>query len=184
MEFKTHTGSLIILGLGNPILGDDGVGWQVAKAVKSQLVHLHERFDLPQYEIDFLCVGGLGLMERLIGYDFAILIDAMLTGKSDHGTVSIYHLDDLPNRALGHLTSSHDTTLQNALEIGRQLGAHLPESILIVGIEADNGFEFSEELSPRIKKAVPIAADQIVNILIKDISNASIFMPSTEGNHI
>ena len=160
-----HTAPILIIGLGNPILGDDGVGWRVAETIHTKLQNHPLKEALQPYEIDYLSVGGLSLMERLVGYDRAILIDAMLTGKSALGSVTRHHLDDLPNRALGHLTSSHDTTLQNALAIGRQMGAHLPECIQIIGIEAENVFDFSEELSPPIAQAVPIAADRVIQLL-------------------
>ena len=60
----------MVIGLGNPILGDDGVGWKVAEEVRKQLP-----CDM-SVNVDCLSVGGISLMEHLIGYDRAILIDA------------------------------------------------------------------------------------------------------------
>jgi hydrogenase maturation protease len=56
----------IVIGLGNPILGDDGVGWQIAQQVEQQ-----SDFP-PDVEVDCLALGGISLMERLIGYQKAI----------------------------------------------------------------------------------------------------------------
>jgi hydrogenase maturation protease len=60
----------LILGLGNPILTDDGVGVLVAEEVRSRLPE-----DTP-IDITEVSVGGLTLMETMIGYDRVILIDA------------------------------------------------------------------------------------------------------------
>jgi Ni,Fe-hydrogenase maturation factor len=55
----------LIVGLGNPILGDDGVGWKVLEQIKQR----YQEKGIPEpFETDFLAVGGLRLMERLVGY--------------------------------------------------------------------------------------------------------------------
>jgi hydrogenase maturation protease len=149
----------IVVGLGNPILGDDGVGWQIAEQVK-------QRRDLPpDIDVDCLSVGGISLMERLIGYDRAILIDSIATNKNPIGTLLCFSLDELPNHALGHTYSAHDTTLQNALKIGQELGAQLPKEITVVAVEAQNVYDFSEQLSPTVAAAVPDAV-QVINKLL------------------
>lgn len=157
----------LIVGLGNPILGDDGVGWQVAEALSTKLEN--ESPDLVQdVEVDCLAVGGLSLMERLIGYKKAILIDAIITNQHPLGTVQHFPLAALPNRAFGHLCSSHDTTLQNALEIGQRMGAALPEQIMVVGVESQNVFDFSENLSPPVASAIPQIVELVIELLQED----------------
>lgn len=150
---------LLVIGLGNPILGDDGVGWRIAETVQNHP-------DLPDgVEIDFLAVGGISLMERLIGYDRAILIDAIVTHQHEIGTVLSLNLDELPDRDIGHLGSPHDTTIQDALKMGRSLGANLPSSIDLVVVESQNIFDFSEELSPAVSAAVPQATQQVLQLI-------------------
>lgn len=164
----------IVIGLGNPILGDDGIGWRVAEQVEKELQEsiivnsnqANNGQSAPgSIEINYLAVGGLTLMENLIGYDYAILIDAMNTGKAPHGTVTHLHLEDLPNIAIGHFSSAHDTTLQNAIEFGRSIGAEIPEHIEIVAIEAAQVYDFSEELSPDVAAALPKAVDTVMELL-------------------
>lgn len=149
----------IVIGLGNPILGDDGVGWQIAQQAQQQ-----SDFP-PDIEVDCLALGGISLMERLIGYERAILIDALVTHKYPIGAVQCFPLSQLPNRALGHMSSSHDTTLQNALQVGRDLGAKLPDEITIVAVEAQDVFDFSEQLSPEVAAAVPKAVQIVMDLL-------------------
>jgi hydrogenase maturation protease len=151
----------IVIGLGNPILGDDGVGWQIASKLQQM-----EKIPL-NVTIDCLAIGGFSLMEALIGYDRAILIDAIVTHKDPVGRVRLYKLEDLPNPASGHTTSAHDTSLQNALIIGRSLGVHLPSDISIVTVEAEKVYDFSEELTPPVASAVPEAVDKILSLLME-----------------
>jgi hydrogenase maturation protease len=158
---------ILIIGLGNPILGDDGIGWKVADQVRTVLENRTADQHLPHCEVDCLSVGGLSLMERMVGYDEVILIDAMQTGDLPIGSVKSLALEDIPNRAWGHLTSSHDTTLHNALAVGKQMSAHLPQFIWVVGIEADQVFDFSESLTPLVAEAIPKA----VKMVIKRVRN-------------
>ena len=169
------TGNTLVLGLGNPIRGDDGVGWRVAEAVQAFLAMKSESKDphpaLPQagrelIEVDMLPGGGLNLMERLVGYDRAILVDAMQSGK-EPGSVKVFPLEALENPSAGHLGSTHETNLLTALEIGRNLGAHLPAvgAIMVVAVEAQPVFEFSEQLSQPVAKAVPEAVEIVMNLL-------------------
>ena len=144
-----NTEKLLLIGLGNPILGDDGVGWKVAEAIAAQ--------QIAGLEIDFQAGGGLSLMERLVGYDRAILIDALDTGQVAKGTVRVFALETLLNPFWGHLGSAHETNLLTALEMGRRLGAHLPAQVLVVGIETPDVYDFSDTLSPALAAAVPAA---------------------------
>ncbi len=74
-------------------------------------------------------------------------------------------LAEIPDMMAGHLSSSHDTTLKNAIQMGISLGAHLPEHITIVGVETSAIFDFSEELSAPIAAAVPGAVRMVLNLL-------------------
>jgi len=162
----------LILGLGNPILGDDGAGWRVAEAVSNlqSIDRTQDNSPISNLEIDCLSLGGLSLMERMIGFDRVILIDTLVTGKNPCGHVSRFTLFDLPNSATGHTTAAHDTSLQTALRLGRQMGADLPEpeNIWIVGIEAQRVYDFSEELSPPVADAILQAVEQVLLLLWED----------------
>lgn len=152
----------IVVGLGNPILGDDGVGWKVADEV---MRHLPE--DAP-VDVTCLSVGGIGLMEHLIGYDHAIIIDAFAT-DTPVGSISVLRLDQLPNYSAFHTTSSHDTSLQNAMELGRSMGAHLPDDVMIVGIATRKVFDFSEDLSPPVARVVHSVGTIVLDMLKENI---------------
>jgi len=158
----TKKSKTLVVGLGNPNLGDDGVGWRVAEEVKNQLPG-------QDVEVDCLSLGGISLMEHLIGYDRAILIDAFAL-EEPIGSVLVLKLSDLPNYSAFRTTSEHDTSLQNAIELGRSLGAHLPDDVLVVGIAAKHVYDFSENLSPPIADAVPQAAHIVLNLLKQTVA--------------
>ncbi len=72
-------------------------------------------------EVDCASLGGLSLMERLTGSERVILVDSIFTGKKPVGTVSQFTLSDLPDLSAGHSASAHDTSLRNALNVGRSM---------------------------------------------------------------
>lgn len=149
----------LIIGLGNPILSDDGVGWKVVEALLSA-----SRFP-PSTALETASLGGLSLMERLEGYQRAILIDSMETGKAPVGTLSVFPLNELPNPMDSHSASVHDTSLLTALETGRRMGLDLPDDITVVAIEAKSVHDFSEELSPEVAAAVPLAVQAVLDLI-------------------
>ncbi len=148
----------IVIGLGNPILGDDGVGWCVAEEIKHQ-IEPEMRVD-----VDCLSLGGISLMEHLIGYERAILIDAFIS-EHEPGSIVISKLSDLPNYSAFHITSAHDTSLQNAIKLGKSLGAKLPDDVTVVGISAKHIYDFSEELSQPVSESVQKATKIVINML-------------------
>jgi hydrogenase maturation protease len=166
---KNHTASILIIGLGNPILGDDGIGWSIAQEIESQLTssikHTSQHKTMKNIKVIKLSLGGLRLMESMVGFDSVILIDAISTGKSPLGSVIVFPLDNLPNNSVGHLSSPHDTSLQNALLIGKSLGAKLPKEITVVGIESKITYDFSEEISMPIKASIPEATSKVMELI-------------------
>jgi hydrogenase maturation protease len=148
----------LILGLGNPILTDDGVGVLVAEAVRSRLP-----YGTP-VDINEVSVGGLTLMESMIGYDRVILIDALQLKKGKPGTVHRLSLEDLAAISpTQHSASPHDASLVTALETGRRMGLRLPEDIVIYAIEVENITDFNDQPTPSVSAAIPEVAAAVLN---------------------
>lgn len=165
----------LIVGLGNPILGDDGVGWRVAEAVSARSGIPLGDAPLPlepaqiqnPVTIECYALAGLSLMERLIGYERVILIDSLNTGQYAQGEVVCFSLDEMTDLTHGHSASAHDVSLKNALKMGRSMGQPLPEDkdVHVVAIEAQHVYDFKEELTPAIQSAVPVAVDRVLELL-------------------
>jgi hydrogenase maturation protease len=155
----------LIIGLGNPILGDDGVGWKIAQAVEQKLPP--SVLGPSSVSVECLALAGIALMEHMLGYERVILIDSLNTGKYAQGEIVTFSLDSMADLTYGHSASAHDLSLKNALKMGRQMGADLPadENVTIVAVEAAHVYDFTEELSPEIAKAVPKAVNVVFRLL-------------------
>jgi hydrogenase maturation protease len=147
----------LVLGLGNPLVSDDSVGLRVAAMLKQLLA---DRTDI---DVDEDYWGGLRLMERMAGYDRAVVIDAICTGAAP-GTIHRLKPDSIPTQ---RSASAHDVNLPTALAFGRQHGVELPgdEDILLVGIEAEDVLTFSEKCTPAVQAAVRRAVDDVLEAL-------------------
>jgi hydrogenase maturation protease len=151
----------IVIGLGNPILGDDGVAWRVVDAVEARIGAVAAA----SITVRRLAVGGLALMEQLCGSRRAVVIDALLDDAGHPGSVVTLSLDEAERHMPGHLDSAHDVTLSAAIDAGRMLGAALPDEVMVVGIRVVVTDVFGEALSPAVEAAVPVAADAVFRLL-------------------
>lgn len=151
----------LVLGLGNPILTDDGVGIHVANAVKSLLP------DSAAVDVAEVSVGGLAVMEAMIGYDRVILIDALTYPSHDSGVMVKMKLEDLRGiSTIQHNASPHDTSLVTAIEAGKKLGYPLPEDITIYAVKVENITDFGEQPTPSVANAIP----QIAAVILADLA--------------
>jgi len=140
----------LVLGIGNPILSDDGVGVRVVESLKNG-------FSDPN--VDFRCesISGLDLVEIVRGYDRLIIVDAIQTGKEKAGKIMKLTPSDILGAGTVHFSTLHDVDMLTALRLGKEIGAKMPEDVIIYAIEVGNIVDFCEELTPEVKKAVPKA---------------------------
>lgn len=146
------SGKLLILGLGNIIVSDDGVGIYVGRQVKDLLADL---------DLDFIeaSLAGLQLLDYICGYDYLVIIDAIQTENGVPG--NLYYLTEESLLSTVRLASIHDLNLATALEFGRQIGLAVPQRIDIYAIEATDLKTFSESCTPQVTAAIPTLAVQI-----------------------
>ena len=154
----------LLLGLGNPILTDDGIGVYVVRAVADRWTGV-ARSAGASVEFQEACVGGLRLLEVIVGYERLILVDAILTPDGVPGQIYRLTPDDL--RTSLHAGSTHDLSFQGALAWGRQIGMVLPppESISMITIEAEDVLTFGEALTPAVAAALLDAVDTVLGEL-------------------
>ncbi len=150
---KKREGKTLILGLGNPIMSDDGVGMAVARA-------LEDKIDPKTATVAEASVGGLNLLDLLAGYDRVIMIDAIKTEGGRAG--QIYRIDPEALKTTRHTASPHDINLATALELGKKLGMKMPKKIDIFAIEAADTEHFSEACTPTVAAAIPVCVEMIL----------------------
>jgi hydrogenase maturation protease len=153
--------STIIIGLGNPILTDDSLGIHAVREISRQL---QDREDIAFCE---LCSGGLDLMEAMVGYERAIIIDAAYTGQMKPGTVFSAGTTDL--RQSRNTCSNHHGSIEVALEFGMMTGLKLPRDIRIWAVEAEDVETFSNNLTASVQNALPALLGNILH----DIENGT-----------
>jgi hydrogenase maturation protease len=155
----------IILGVGNQILGDDGVGIHVINELKKQI---HD----PNINLDDAITGGMNLLDIILGYDKAIIIDAVKTEDGENGEVKRISLS---NFSTMHSCNPHDVSLIEAIEMAKKMGEdRIPKKIVVIGVMMKEiPCEFGEKLSNKIAAAVPKAVDMTLNEIKEDLKNSS-----------
>lgn len=148
----------VIIGMGNPLLSDDGVGIAVAYNV-AEMINVQMKLTVLE-----LHTGGIRLMEVMSGFKRAVVVDAMHIGVSP-GTVCCF--DSVEFVTTKNTFSSHDTDFETAFNLGIMAGMTLPEKISFWGIEAREFDLFGEKFTDEVAAAIPNAVDLIVAQLLK-----------------
>jgi len=147
--------STLVLGMGNPILSDDGVGLYVAERL--QAGPMPDGVEVRQSE-----VAGLRLLELVKGYDKVVIIDALCSGRRP-GDIVRYGADEFKG---GHrYGSAHSIGLHTALELGRQMGMPMPDDVTVFAVEAEDIETFGEEFSA----PVAAAAEEVVDLVRAEV---------------
>jgi len=147
----------LVLGLGNPILADDGVGIKVAHEVANQP-------NSSQITVSETSAAGLRLLDAIIGYDQVIIIDAIQTKEGKAG--QIYRMKPEDFSFAKHLSSPHQINLVTALELGKMLDLAMPPKITIFAVEAKDITSFSEKCTPAVEQAIP----EVVKMVLEELN--------------
>jgi hydrogenase maturation protease len=144
----------LVLGMGNTILCDDGVGVYVVQEAAKRC----QRDD-----VDFTdaSVGGMRLLDVIAGYDRIVMVDAIKTADGKPGGIHRLHPGDLPTL---HSGSTHDLSLPGALALGRRMGMPLPadENFVIIAVEVEEVWTFGEACTLAVTEAIPRAVEAVL----------------------
>jgi len=148
--------SILILGMGNDILTDDGIG--------PKLVSDLDRNRIPD-GVTFKegSLGGLELLETVKDHDEVIIIDAVKTGVNHPGKVFTFTPEDFETTL--HLSNIHDIDFLTAIELGKRTGMKVPGKITIIAVEISEDRVFSSEFSEGIRKQYPEILRQVQDIV-------------------
>ena len=145
---------ILILGIGNILLRDEGVGVRVIERM--------QEITLPD-DVELVDGGtaGADLLDVLAERKKVIVIDAVLA-DCEPGTVLRFTVDDL-TQPDGVGMSLHELGLGEALKMTKQLGC-APQDVVVFGIKPRDlscGLELSEEISASIPKVVELVLAEI-----------------------
>jgi hydrogenase maturation protease len=144
----------LLIGLGNPIMGDDAVGIQVVRMLKRKLLQFKE-----------LSVGGLRLVEEMLGYDEVIIVDSMDADASQIGMIREFTPDQFKGTEVQAL-SPHITNFAAAFEFYKKLEpSEMPGKVRIFTIGIRSDLTFREGLSPPIRDAT----SKLVDVICREI---------------
>lgn len=162
---------ILILGIGNPLMTDEGVGVRVAEALMSG-------FDFPD-SVEVVDAGtmGLGILNMFRGVDLVIVVDAIDRTGHPPGTVMRLAPDDLAPNQIMH--SLHDIRFVDVLQAAEFTGIR-PEAECI-GIQVGSMEQWVTELTPEVEAALPLAVDAVFTVLGEHGVSATPRTESTEG---
>jgi len=143
---------ILILGIGNPILTDDGIGPRLIQ-------ELQDKISDPQVVLEETNVSGLSLLEILSGFDYVIVLDAVQSGGKP-GEIYWLAPKDIGGQS-GYAYLHHNMDLLKVLEFGRNISMPMPGDVSILAIEAKDVTTFGEGLTPEVEEAVPAAVECI-----------------------
>lgn len=150
----------LIIGLGNEFIGDDGAGILCLRALRHELTRrgLADRFDFVE-----LAVGGMALLDHLLGYSRCTIIDAVLTGMHPPGT--LYRIRFKGSDPARHVSTSHQIDYSLMLALSNLIAAPAPRSVSVFGVEAQELGTFGAPCSDAVSKALP----HLVSFIITDL---------------
>jgi hydrogenase maturation protease len=145
----------LILGIGNTIMGDDGVGIYVVRMVKDRT---GSRADLQFKELG---ASGFKLVEEILGYDEVIIVDSYASAEADTGQIREFSPENFEDTL--HPSSPHGANFATALEFYRNVQPDkMPRKIRILTIDIHTADAFGERLSARVQDAAAKLAEMIV----------------------
>lgn len=145
-------GKKLVLGIGNDILTDDGIGPRLVKALK-------ERMPLPGVEYQATTLGGLDILEFIEGYDRVIFIDAIITRDGVPGSLYEFTPEDFKETL--NLSNLHDISFLSAIALGKHLDFSIPGVIRIFAIEIVEDRVFGEAFTPPVQARYESIIDEI-----------------------
>ncbi|MFC1914044.1 hydrogenase maturation protease [Chloroflexota bacterium] len=149
-----RTRKVVVLGMGNLLLKDEGIGVHVAQVMQ----------EMPSpdgIEMEVVDGGTLPDIVPLDGVDKLIVVDAV-KGGGEPGTIYRFHPEDIRTE-YGIATSLHQVSLLENLWMMERFG-HKPEEAVIVGVEpADisSGLELSAGIQERVSQIIDIVMNEV-----------------------
>jgi hydrogenase maturation protease len=147
----------VVLGLGNPLMADEGVGTHIIERLSAKTQEFSD--------VDFIDAGtgGMNVLHLIEGREKAAIIDCAFMGTTA-GTIKRFGLDDVRSvKKLAHY-SLHETDIIKIIEIARQLG-QCPQEIVIFGIEPE-----CVKMQPNLSKKLMSLMDDYVGQIIKELA--------------
>jgi len=147
---------VLVLGLGNTILSDDGVGIYAVRRVR-ELLEPAEPIDVVEAEL-----AGFALLDLLEGYRACVIVDAVEWPDLVPGELRQLGLSDFAPTA--RLAAGHQIDLPTALELGKTLQRPMPAKVVIVAVQVEDPRLLAEHCTAAVAGAIEPAAKLAIKL--------------------
>ena len=169
-----------VLCLGNELISDDALGIVAARRLLRRLAVAGtplrpgpsldpavtvRAFELPRVgpvEVVETALTGMYLLEAVVGASRLIVVDTVVTGATDPGTVLELKESDLAGPRGG---SPHYIGLLETLDLARALGLEVPADVVIVAVEAGDHTTVGGEMTAPVGAAVPVVVERVMALI-------------------
>jgi hydrogenase maturation protease len=148
---EKREGRTLIIGIGNVLLGDEGVGIHAIRK-------LRERALPPHVDVVDGGTAGVDLLGLMEGYEKVVIIDAVDAGVRP-GTVFRFAPEDVSSEAGGVALSLHQTEVLEVLRLGEYLGRDLPP-VVIYGVQPE-AMDWSTSLTETLAQQMEYLLDAV-----------------------
>lgn len=131
----------LLLAMGSEILMDEGVSIMLARDLKQSF---------QDFEMLVQPAGGMELIELLAHFNLVVIIDTCISKETEPGKITLFKA--LEDAATLHLQNPHDTGFSDSMKLAVQLGYHIPEKIVVLGIGIRQHMVASSGLSQQMNK--------------------------------
>ena len=168
---------ILVLGLGNDLYGDDGVGIHAVRVLRNEWSHRGRTRGKPSgrgrrtARVDFVecALSGIAVLDVIRGYDALVIVDTIMRPEPVTGRVHLLEASDVRD-VPG--PSPHYVSIPQTIALGTQLGVKMPKILKIVGVEANTVYRLGEDLSEEMKRRLPEIVGRTREVLIEWLSGA------------
>jgi hydrogenase maturation protease len=151
---------VVVLGLGNPLMGDEGIGpYLVDRLTRSAGTH-------PSADFVDAGTGGLSVLHYMAGRRKAVLVDCAFMDEQS-GAIRRFTPEEVRSvKVLAH-QSLHETDLMRVIDVARRL-EQAPEEIVIFGIQPER-IEPGQGLS----SALTERTDEYLSLILRELEGGA-----------
>ena len=151
---------VLLLGIGNPLLTDDGLGIIVARYISKK--------NLPGVDFEEATASGIEVMEMMLDYEKVVIVDATMFPDREPGEIMRLKEEDFSHTV--HGSSPHGVNLPTAIALGRKTSPErMPREIVFIAMQAEDVSTFSEKMTAKVEKRLP----GLVDIVVKEIMRST-----------
>jgi hydrogenase maturation protease len=143
-----------LLCLGNDLLADDAFGYVAAEELRRRMP--------ADVEVVFTANTGIGLIDHLGQATLLVVVDTVVTGRADPGTIFVVEEGDLSSVPGG---SPHYVGLFETLALRRALEMATADRLVIIAVEASGNLTLGGEMHPAVRAALPVVVERVTELV-------------------